>query len=156
MPPGESPKEAVESKTKNSRRLIIVLLALILFISAGSTYLFFFNGSNHGAAEAGVNKSRKNMQKFSLDAIVVNLADPGLRRYLRTKITLEYSDPRLTSELEDKVYRTRDSVISVLRNKKTEDLQDEDALKQELVAAINVQLDSGQVEGLYFEEFLVQ
>lgn len=156
MPPGEPPKETAQSKIKNSRRLIIVLLAFVLFLSAGSVYYFFFNGNNYGAAEAGGNSSRANMQKFSLDSIVVNLADPGLRRYLRTKITLEYSDPRLTSELEDKVYRIRDSIISVLRNKKTEDLQDEEALKQELVAAINVQLDSGQVGRLYFEEFLVQ
>ncbi|CEP68908.1 Flagellar basal body-associated protein FliL [Moorella glycerini] len=155
MPPRD---EAEKKEKKNRPRLIVALLLVILLLIGGYVYYFFFGGSSRSltaAATAG-NQVPLNMQKMSLEPIVVNLADPGLRRYLRLKITLEYSDARLTTELNDKLYRIRDTIISVLRSKKTDDLQNEDALKRELLTAINSQLIAGQVRGLYFEEFIIQ
>ncbi|QGP92849.1 Flagellar basal body-associated protein FliL [Neomoorella glycerini] len=153
------PRDEAEKKEKKGRPwLTIALLLVILLLSGGYVYYFFFGDSSRSmtaAAPAG-NQASVNMQKMSLEPIVVNLADPGLRRYLRAKITLEYSDARLTTELNDKLYRIRDTIISVLRSKKTDDLQNEDALKRELLTAINSQLIAGQVRGLYFEEFIIQ
>lgn len=156
MPPGQPSKEVIEEKHKNSNRFIVFLLATVLLLSAGGAYLFLINGNKHDAAAAGKSNSRTSIDKFTLSPIVVNLSDPGLRRYLRANITLEYSEPRLTAELNNKTYRIRDTVISVLRSKNTQDLQGEEALKQELVTAINAKLQSGQIDGLYFEEFLIQ
>lgn len=156
MPPKE--ETATEKKERKSRPwLTIALLLVVLLLSGGYVYHFFFGGNNPGAtAAAGSSQVPANMQKISLEPIVVNLADPGLHRYLRAKITLEYSEAKLSSELNDKLYRIRDTIISVLRSKKTDDLQNEDALKRELLVAINSQLLTGQVRGLYFEEFIIQ
>lgn len=153
------PKDEGEKKEKKGRPwLTLALFAVVLLLSGGYVYTFFFGGNSRGitaAATAG-QAAPVNMQKMSLDAIVVNLADPGLHRYLRTKITLEYSDAKLANELNEKLYRIRDTIISALRSKKTDDLQNEDALKRELLTAINSQLVAGQVRGLYFEEFIIQ
>ncbi|GEA17153.1 flagellar basal body-associated FliL family protein [Moorella sp. E306M] len=152
------PRDEAEKKEKQGRPwLTIALLLVILLLSGGYVYYFFFGGSKGVTAAAPAGKQASViMQKMSLEPIVVNLADPGLRRYLRAKITLEYSDARLTTELNEKLYRIRDTLISVLRSKKTDDLQNEDALKRELLTAINAQLIGGQVQGLYFEEFIIQ
>ncbi|GEA16658.1 MAG: flagellar protein FliL [Moorella sp. (in: firmicutes)] len=152
------PRDEAEKKEKQGRPwLTIALLLVILLLSGGYFYYFFFGGSKGVTAAAPAGKQASViMQKMSLEPIVVNLADPGLRRYLRAKITLEYSDARLTTELNEKLYRIRDTLISVLRSKKTDDLQNEDALKRELLTAINAQLIGGQVQGLYFEEFIIQ
>ncbi|WP_338834455.1 hypothetical protein MHLNE_07730 [Moorella humiferrea] len=150
------PREETETKEKKGRSLLtVVMLLLILALSGGYVYYFFFGG-NRGVTAAPARQAPAVMQKMALEPVVVNLADPGLRRYLRAKITLEYSDTRLTEELNEKLYRIRDTLISVLRSKKTDDLQNEDALKRELLTAINAQLMGGQVQGLYFEEFIVQ
>jgi len=156
MPQKESTNEGTESRSSRRRPLLIVILAVLVLAISGGVYFFFFSGKNPGPAEANSSITMMNMNQFALESIIVNLDDPGLRRYLRTKITLEYSDPKLTSELEKKVYRIRDTVISVLRSKETNDLQNEKALKQELLTAINSQLSSGQVSGIFFEEFIIQ
>ncbi|WP_406678115.1 flagellar basal body-associated FliL family protein [Moorella sp. ACPs] len=152
------PRDEAEKKEKQGRPwLTIALLLVILLLSGGYVYYFFFGGSRGVTAAAPAGKQMPvAMQKMSLEPIVVNLADAGLRRYLRAKITLEYSEDKLTPELNERLYRIRDTLISVLRSKKTEDLQNEDALKRELLTAINAQLIGGQVQGLYFEEFIIQ
>ncbi|MDN5325495.1 MAG: flagellar protein FliL [Moorella sp. (in: firmicutes)] len=159
MPPKEAAERTTEKNGTRGRSLVTVLLLLVvLLLSGGYVYYFFFGGNSRGlaAAPAGNNPEQAALQKLSLDSIVVNLADPGLHRYLRAKITMEYSDPKLATELNDKLYRVRDTIISVLRSKKTDDLQNEEALKRELLTAINSQLTAGQVRALYFEEFIIQ
>ncbi|WP_258359716.1 flagellar basal body-associated FliL family protein [Moorella sulfitireducens] len=152
------PKDETVKKEKQGRPwLTIALLVLTLLLSGGYIYYFFFGGSKGVNASSPTSRQETAiMQKMSLEPIVVNLADPGLRRYLRTTITLEYGNAKLTAELNEKVYRVRDTLISVLRSKKTDDLQNEDALKRELLTAVNAQLVGGQVEALYFEEFIIQ
>ncbi len=155
MSPEQITKEAVENKLKKNNRLMVILLVVVLLTAAGGGFFFVTNGRHPDMATAAA-RAKVKVEKFNLESVVVNLSDPGLRRYLRTQITLEYTEPRLEAELEGKTYRIRDTVISVLRNKMTEELQTEEVLKQELTAAINAQLHSGQIEGLYFEEFLIQ
>jgi flagellar FliL protein len=156
VPSSQLTNEATENKAPKTNNITIILLIAVFLISAGLIYFFALDGNNPGMTAAASNKTKVNLQQYNLEDIVINLADPGLRRYLRTRITLEYSQSQMTSELNNKAYRIRDSLIMVLRNKMTEDLQHEEVLKLELLAAINSQLDSGQVEKIYFEEFLIQ
>lgn len=152
----EETKETPAAKPKRKRWVIILVLVMLLLVGTGGGVYYFVFATGDDDQETPRFKGRTTIQKMTLDPIVVNLADAGLRRYLRTKITLEYDNSKLTAELENKTYRVRDTIISVLRGKRTEDLQQEDALKLELLAAINAQLEGGQVRGLYFEEFIIQ
>ncbi|MDK2820379.1 MAG: flagellar protein FliL [Clostridia bacterium] len=150
MPPEETVIE--ESKKGRSPLVIIIILVLVvLLIGSGLAYYFFFIKNDRGGQQEPV-----NLEKMTMDSIVVNLQEPGLRRYLRTTITLEYADPELKKELEEKDYRIKDTINSILRSKSIEEIGNEKALKLELLAAINAQLVTGQIRGLYFEEFIVQ
>jgi len=153
--PKAEEEEPVKGK-RPKRWLIIVLVCALVLMGGGFVYLYLIGGRTAEGPEAGGNGRRAEIYKLTMEDIVVNLSDPGLRRYLRTKITLEYSERRLEKEIRDKSHRIRDAVIGVLRSKKTEELSQEDALKRELLAVINSQLEGGQVEELYFEEFLIQ
>lgn len=152
------PDEQRERKEKPKRSwLNIILLAAVILLSAGYAYYFFFGQPGGRAGAAGDQEQQpQHLRQYSLESITVNLADPGLRRYLRTKIVLEYSDRRLDRELQDKSYRIQDAVISVLRSKKTDELQDEQALRRELLQAVNAALIQGQVKALYFQELVIQ
>jgi flagellar basal body-associated protein FliL len=94
----------------------------------------------------------------TLDSVVVNLADPGGRRYLRTTVALEYADPEVAKEIERAGSRVQDAVIRVLRAKTVADLAPDriDALRRELVSAVNGVLGWDGVTGVYFQEFIVQ
>ncbi|MDN5346756.1 MAG: flagellar protein FliL [Clostridia bacterium] len=147
-----------EQKEKPKRSwFITVLLAAVVLLSAGYVYYFFFGQpeSRAGAAGGGEQGSQP-LYQHALESITVNLADPGLRRYLRTKIVLEYADKRLGKELQEKSYRVQDAVISVLRSKKTDELQDDNALRRELLQAVNNVLTQGKVSALYFQELVIQ
>ncbi|MGI9951207.1 flagellar basal body-associated FliL family protein [Moorellaceae bacterium AZ2] len=158
MAPRRGKAEEEETiKGKGSKPwLVIVLIAVLVLMSGGFAYLYLTGNRAVAGPDSRREARPAQIHKLTLDDIVVNLADPGLRRYLRTKITLEYTNPHLEGELNEKIHRVRDAVIGILRNKKTEELRQEEALKRELLAAINSQLERGQVEDLYFEEFIVQ
>ncbi|MGB9860088.1 MAG: flagellar basal body-associated FliL family protein [Moorellaceae bacterium] len=149
-------EEPVRGKRKKPWLIIFLLVGVIVLMSGGFTYLYLSGNRLSAGENPGREARRAEIRKLTLESFVVNLADPGFRRYLRAKITLEYTNPRLESELNEKLHRIRDAIIAVLRSKKTEELSQEDALKRELLTAVNSQLETGQVQALYFEEFIVQ
>lgn len=145
----------LEKPKRNWRRLFLVIAALGLVVGLAGYFLPFspLNKAETGEKQGGKKKT------FTLDSFVVNLADADYRRYLRVTLTLEYCEPELEKELLAKKHRIRDVVIEVLRSKKIADLGSggqTDALRKQLAEAINQNLTQGKIEGLYFEEFLVQ
>ncbi|MGB9859303.1 MAG: flagellar basal body-associated FliL family protein [Moorellaceae bacterium] len=150
-------EETPKGKGKGKKSWLTILLVVVVLLMSGGFGYFYLSGNRSTAGEnSGKEVRQAEIHKLTLESFVVNLADPGLRRYLRTKITLEYTNPRLEGELNEKLHRIRDAIIAVLRSKKTEELSQEEALKRELLTAVNSQLESGQVRALYFEEFIVQ
>lgn len=109
-------------------------------------------------ARAGGVTAPAERRQLTLDSMVVNLAEPGSRRYLRATISLEYADRRVEKEMERVGYRVRDAVIQVLRRKSVADLAPDrvEGLRRELLAAVNGILGEGSVTGLYFREFIIQ
>ncbi|MBT9175954.1 MAG: hypothetical protein DDT20_00256 [Firmicutes bacterium] len=90
----------------------------------------------------------------------VNLLDPGMRRYLRVKISLQHLSSRaLTEELTSREPEVRHAVIKVLRAKAVDDLtttEKIESLRQELVAALNGVLERGDITNLFFVDFVIQ
>lgn len=90
----------------------------------------------------------------------VNLVDPGMRRYLRVKMTFEYLETKaLLKELDSREPEVRDAVIGVLRTKTVPELSSGEAMQQlrkELIASINSVLSSGEITDVFFTEFVIQ
>ena len=89
-----------------------------------------------------------------------NLIDPGMKRYLRVKMTFEYVESKaLVKELDARDPQVRDAIIVVLRSKTVAELvgaEPTEQLRTELVTAINSVLSAGEVTDLYFTEFVIQ
>ena len=146
--------EEVKSKKKWLKWMLIIIIPLIIVSGAvGFYFSTMVNGSDDGTIPM------RNLQTLTIQSFVINLADAGHRRYLRTQITLEYADRKLLNELELKNHRIKDTVINILRSKRVADLDSNEkteALRQELIGAINELLTNGEITGLYFEEFIIQ
>lgn len=107
---------------------------------------------------------------------VVNLADPGGFRYLKTEIVLSLSDPavpsadltgdklkeeqsRLNLEIDPIRPQIQDVLTTVLTSKTVADVstpQGKEALKQELLAQLQPLLGQQRILGIYFAQFLIQ
>ena len=129
--------------------LILLLILTILLVAVGAAYYFLviYDGSS---------SAQKPIYKTTLDTYTVNLADNNFRRYIRLTVTLEYDYEKLSKEIEEKKHRINDAVISYLTTKRAADMTDKEVVRQDLEGVINSILTSGQVTGLYFEEFIIQ
>jgi flagellar FliL protein len=98
-------------------------------------------------------------QIFDLDTFVVNLGDQGGKRYLKTKIALEYASEAVGKEMTTRLPQLRDMILLLLSSKTLDQIQDIDgkiALRNELMARINQTLQQGHIKNLYFTEFVIQ
>ncbi|MDI6710325.1 MAG: flagellar basal body-associated FliL family protein [Thermoanaerobacterales bacterium] len=149
--------ESTPAPPKKKGGKLILIIALIALVGAGAaagSYFFF--------ARSGEPKTPKPppQQVVDMGSIVVNLENADSGRYLRVGLSLVYPEnPKLGEEIAANQQLLKDRLIDVLRRKKAGDIGDAakaDLLKRELLQEVNKYLHEGQVEQIYFTEFLVQ
>jgi len=161
----EGREETKEKKGSALRFVIIGLLVLVLAVS-GLLAWQFLTSSDGGPAElieaGGIDSAvdQDAMSKtYAMETFVVNLNDPGGKRYLKTNIELEYTSETVGEELEHRLPQLRDLILLQLSSKGLDDIQSVDgkiALRRELIQRINQALTSGKIRNLYFTEFVIQ
>ncbi len=145
--------DVVKKEKKWLKRLIIFAVATVIIAVSIIAYLGI------SAEQDESELSMRNVQTVTIPSFTINLVDAGHRRYLRTQITLEFTDKNLATELQLKNHRIKDTIISILRSKAVTDLdttEKGDLVRQELIDALNFLLVEGKITGLYFEEFIIQ
>jgi len=96
---------------------------------------------------------------YTLDTMIVNLADQGGNRYLRVTMALELSERAAVSVIESRLALVRDAVLMILPTKKYDDISTtagKTLLRGELMEKINSLMVKGRVNNIYFTEFVVQ
>jgi len=105
------------------------------------------------AAEGG-----KEVTKFTIEEVTVNIADTRGNRFVRAGVYFEAAPPVL-EELEANRARMTDTLGQVLSTKTLDELTSPDArgnLRQELLGIINPTLKEGRIDNIYFTDLLVQ
>ncbi|MGM0651885.1 MAG: flagellar basal body-associated FliL family protein [Bacillota bacterium] len=158
-------EEKVEGKGKEGKKgkpLLLIILIIVLVLGLGAAGLFFFGVGlpflgDDSADQPDVETPPE--YSYSMEEYQVNLADPGNRRFLRMTIDLAYDEKDLAGEIEEREAELRSKIISVLRSKYVEDLEEPggmESLEQDLLRAINDILNTGEVEAIYYKEFIFQ
>lgn len=113
---------------------------------------------------------------FNTGTKIINLAEPGGRRYIRITVILEYvpMDPKyptmtaeektaylteFTKELTDRQPLVDDTIITSLSSKSFDQLYTSDgkeALRTELLNRVNQMMPEYKVISVYFSEFVVE
>jgi flagellar FliL protein len=160
--------------------IIIVSVAFVLLIGMMGAG-FFLMWSQMSAAVAQVQKQNgpdENSESeqdaeieenigplHRLDTLIVNLADHGGKRYLRTTMELELSanekvdNSEVVEEVEKRLPQLRDTILMVLPTKLYADISTtagKIALRDELIGKLNPLLKKGKIAKIYFTEFVVQ
>ncbi|MBZ4686158.1 MAG: flagellar basal body-associated protein FliL [Desulfomicrobiaceae bacterium] len=170
----EKKDQTVEEQPKKGGKLkwIIILLVLVALLGAGGffAYQHFFASSKEGAADANAteeaaptdaNATNVTMpgQLVKLDTLVVNLADPLGRRYLKVTMEVEVVDPQAVAELDAAMPKVKDALLLLLSSKTFADVATMDKkleLKLQVVERLNQILGKSKVRDVYFTEFVVQ
>ncbi len=100
------------------------------------------------------------MDEFDPGEMVINLADSDGSRFLRVKMVLEYpQNEKLKQEIESQRPLIMQDILHVLRNKTVDDVRPvakEDKVKAEIIETINKELKAGEIQRIYFTDFLIQ
>ena len=152
-----------------SKKMLMIVSGLFLFLMIVTAVLFFLfwgriSESKHNPSVSPVNLEKRvepgeEKKAYALKTFVVNLADPGGKRYLRVGIVLAFKEVGLERELEEKLPQVRDKILMILPSKTFDDIKTsagKAGLKDDIVNGLNSFLTQGKISDLYFEEFVVQ
>jgi flagellar FliL protein len=106
---------------------------------------------------------------------IVNLAEPGGKKFIRVTATLEFDPPagyaamaeeektaalaEFTTEMSSKIPILDDTIVTLLSSKDFQSVyttEGKDALRQEIMDAVNSRLPNHKVIYVYFKEFVMQ
>ena len=149
---------------KSSKRNMIMLIIIFVIIFSG---VGLFAGSYMASGKIlpafDEREDAINVETYSVDEFLINLADEESSRYLKVVIYLSYdsNNESLFKELE--LERTKpilkDAALTVLRSKTSKELssvEGTELIKKELVEKFNSKLENGQVIEVYFPELIIQ
>jgi flagellar FliL protein len=159
--------EESEDEKKSPLKWIIMVVALVALAGGGywGYQTFFVQTSTASPSQqvsSGSTRASLNSgfgQIYSLDTFVVNLSEKGGKRYLKTKIEVEYTHEATHNELVSRTPQIRDSILIILSSKTMQEIQNVEgklSLKNELLVKINQMLRAGKIRGLFFTEFVIQ
>ncbi len=157
-------------KQGRSKRKIFLLSLLILFLLTGLAGLGYWGYQQFGpfqeradqpddteAAEAEPDRGRTEL--VSMPTMLVNLADPLGKRYLKVTMDLEVAGRNAPDTIRDNKSRLKDALILLFSSKSYAELSSMEqkmALKDEIISRLNQILGSSVVLDVYFTEFVIQ
>lgn len=178
----ETTEETPEVGEKKSNVLMIVIigvLVLIIAIVVAVTVILMGDDeeqitSNVAPMERASTKPQKRRTNtalagsrrlseigilYPLDSFTVNLKSDAGRRYLKATISLELSGEEVSLELDAKSPVIRDRIIRILTSKTLEEISSKKGkqkVSNQIQDTMNAIISDGQVQGIYFTEFVIQ
>lgn len=145
-----------------------IILGVVVLVLAGGGYVgwtMLNPQSNQTGADGGQAPDAEAVKEmevgamFDMDPFVVNLNEAGGKRYLKSKIEIEYVGDKVRLELTNRLPQLRDVILLHLSSKTLDEIRSVDGkieLKNALIKRINQVLKQGNVRNLYFTQFVIQ
>src|SRR5262245_17017902 len=152
---------AAPAKKKGKSNLLLIGVSLIVLLGGGGAGAWWYMGKKAEAAPAEEPATPPGF--ITLDPFIVNLADPGGRRFLRISLRLLVKSEEEAKEIgehELMLLKARSAVLELLATQKSEELQTPEG-KVELkkhIAERAAEAFGGHTEvtDVLFAEFVVQ
>jgi len=152
---------AAPAKKKGKSKLLLIGVSLIVLLGGGGAGAWWYMGKKAEAATAEEPATPPGF--ITLDPFIVNLADPGGRRFLRISLRLLVKSEAEAKELEDNalvLLKARSAVLELLATQKSEELQTPDGkteLKKQIAEKATAAFGGHtEVTDVLFAEFVVQ
>ncbi|MEA3228993.1 MAG: flagellar basal body-associated protein FliL [Campylobacterota bacterium] len=177
----DTPKE--EKKSSNLL-MIIIIVVLILVIIIGGAVAALLLMDDEDTSSAPVKQTTERSSEptsaqrvvsnpqlansrqlneigilYPLDTFTVNLKSDAGRRYLKVTMSLELEGEELSLELDAKSPVLRDRIIRILTSKTLEEISSKKGKQKvstQIMDTLNSMISDGQIQGIYFTEFVIQ
>lgn len=147
-------------KKRSMKKIIIIGVAALVVLGAGTFGALYFLGHMGSAKKAPAQENRPLIgQMWSIDPFIVNLADNQGERYLKVVMQLELADASIAAQLDQLKPKLRDNVMDLLTAKTYAELMEaggKQRLRDEIALRLNSFLTKGGITKVYFTEFVIQ
>lgn len=162
---------ARETKTKKETKLPMLLIIIIAFLAIGGSiggtliankFLSVRETKTTKEHTTSSGKISEDEVIVTMDEFLVNLAQgkSNKQQYIRVKMSLLTNDSKDSENLTKNIAVARDSVVNILRQKKSEDiLSTADSvtnLKKQLKEAINTEYGTAIVKEVFITDLVIQ
>ncbi len=176
----EAQAATVEKKSGGGNIALIIIIVLLFLLLVGGGIAAYLLLSDDGedvvnpdtakveksVEESKPAKKKKKMKDlltvgpmYPMDQFIVNLLNENGSRYLKATIDLEMDKQELSAELDKKKAIIRDIIIKILSSKTFEEIstvKGKERLKEEIVDQINQILSDGEIQNIFFTDFVIQ
>ncbi len=148
------------------KKLIVLAAAAVVLLGggggAGYWFLIHKKADDHAATSA---QAVKKAAFVDMKEMLVNLSNPSPQaaaerpRYLKLRISLEVSDPKLVAEVTPLLPRIEDQLQVFTRELRSADLEGSAGvyrLKEELLKRVNIAIHPAKIDAVLFKEILIQ
>ena len=154
----ETAEQPKVEKKKKSPILRIIILVVILAVLGGGGYVGYVKFLKPPPPEV-TTPPAEQVVTLEMGNFLVNLSDPGGKRYLKITMQFEATGLKVSEEVQKRNVEMRDMIIMLLSSKEYGEIGSaigKLSLKRELLTRMNKLLREGQVKEVYFTDFLVQ
>jgi len=149
-----------EEKVKRKPNKLVIIIVIMSFVILVGAVAMVFVATDITISDV-ISKFQKHEEYvMPLDSFVVNLDTEGKgSTYLKTQMSLLYTEEDYGKTLENKTSQIRDLIIKDLMEYKPDDLLINGGLataKMKIRSSINAALGEDMVKEIYFTEFLIQ
>jgi len=154
-------EKSTEVKEKSGLDYKIILIGLLIFLVAmGASYLLMKSlmAPLMPKAEEATTEVTLSGGLVSAGEFTTNVSDSAGNRYLKVEVSLELSDKKAAEaeSIKEVMPIIRDTILTILSSKTVADLDDREALKEEIKVALNKKLGKGFIKSVYITNFIMQ
>jgi flagellar FliL protein len=146
---------------KGKSKLLLIGIPVFILLCGGGAGAWWYMGKNPEAA-AAEEEPKTPPGLITMDPFIVNLADPGGRRFLRVSLRLLVKSEEEAKEIEENelvLLKARSAVLELLATQKSEQLttpEGKNELKKQIAERATEALGHVEVTDVLFAEFVVQ
>lgn len=162
---------AAQPATGN-KPILFIVLAIFNMVVVGGVGAMIYLGKQKEAKEPGIGdvvkgEYEKQMdesenpvfigKQIPLETFLVNLAQSGGNKLVKINMELEVSNADVQTEIEHLKPKIRDIIIIIVSSKSYNELSSKEgknSLREEIRDQVNLFLTKGQINRVYFTEFL--
>lgn len=145
-----------EEESKAGKIITYVGIAFLIVVLAAATSfgVLWYMTRDTGPEEV----EDKMGPTYQLGEYTVNLSGTGGFQYLQTNIVVEVSDSEVIEEIDRRSPQIDDAIISTLRSQSIDEIQEPGAnkIKEQLAISINDVIKNGEINNVWFTQFVVQ
>jgi len=135
-------------------RSTLKLLGFVIILLVVTTVVSYFVAKNV-LGEYSTKQPERQLVTYDLGEYLTNLADRG---YVKVSIVCLLDGKETEKEVAKKEFEVKDRIYAILRSKTYDSVKDSKGmgiLKNQIKAAVNELIDSGEIEEVFFTEIIV-